>query len=189
VWTVDVAERIIQSGRLPLAREYCQGTCNLLYIDDLVAAILLALRKHEAVGEAFNVNGGERPTWYQYFVALNGAMGLPEPIEQSTAASWLSAWVMKPIRSSSKFLLNHFQNQIVAVYKSSALARKAMRRAERVVRRSPTPVELRLYSKQAWYPTAKAARLLGYKPQFSMAEGVQLSVAWLRHHGFVTDCR
>jgi nucleoside-diphosphate-sugar epimerase len=187
VWTIDIAERLLQSGHLPLAREYCQGTCNLLYVDDLVAAILLALRKHEAVGDVFNVNGAERPTWHEYFRVLNEAMGLAVLTDLSTAVSWLGAWVMKPVRSSAKFLLKHFENQIMAVYKSSDLARQAMRHAERFVRKSPTTAELQLYSKHAWYPTDKAAKLLGYKPQFGMAEGIQLSVAWLEHHGFLAD--
>jgi UDP-glucose 4-epimerase len=185
VWTIDIAERLAQSGRLPLAREYCQGTCNLVYIDDLVAAILLTLRKDEAVGEGFNVNGEERPTWYEYFRKLSAAIGIPEPTEQMAASSWLSAWAMKPVRSSAKFALNRFQDQIMALYKRSGLAKSAMRHVERVIRKSPTTAELRLYSKQASFPTDKAARLLGYKPQFSMAEGIRLSLAWLRHHGFV----
>jgi len=185
LWTVDFAERLLQSGRLPVAREYCQGICNLVYIDDLVAAILLALQKDEAIGEGFNVNGEERPTWYEYFRKLSEATGIPEPTEQKAASSWLSAWAMKPVRSTAKFALNRFQDQIMALYKRSDLAKSAMRHAERVIRKSPTTAELRLYSKQASFPTDKAARLLGYKPQFGMAEGIRLSLAWLRHHGFV----
>ncbi len=187
VWTVDIAERLLQSGFLPVAKEYCQGVCNLLYIDDLVSAILLALQSHGAIGGAFNVSGAERPTWYEYFHALNKAMELPALNEQTTAASCMSAWVMKPVRLSAKFALNNFQRQIMILYKRSDLARKFMRLAERVIRKSPTTAELRDYSKHAWYPTDKAAKLLGYKPQFGMAEGIQLSVAWLEHHGFLPD--
>lgn len=185
LWTVDIAERLLQSRRLPLSKEYCQGTCNLVYVDDLVAAILLALRKDEAIGEAFNVNGEERPTWYEYFRKLSEATGIPEPTEQKAASSWLSAWAIKPVRSTAKFALSHFQDQIMALYKRSGLAKSAMRRAERIIRKSPTTAELRLYSKQASFPTDKAARRLAYKPKFSMAEGIQLSVAWLEHHGFI----
>lgn len=187
VWTVDIAERLVRSGRLPVAKEYCQGTCNLVYIDDLVAAILLALRKDDAIGEAFNVNGEERPTWYEYFRKLSEVMGISEPTEQYAASSCLSAWVMKPVRSAARFVLNHFQEQVLTLYKRSDLARRSMRLAERVIRGAPTTAELRDYNKKMYFPTDKAGRLLGYKPQFSMVEGIELSVAWLEHHGFLVD--
>lgn len=185
VWTVDVAERLLNTGRLPLAKGYCQGTCNLLYIDDLVAAVLLALHKDEAVGEAYNVNGSERPTWHDYFLSLNRAMGLPEPAEQTEAGSFASAWIMNPVRKSARFALNHFESQIMAIYKSSGLARRAMRRVESMIRKSPTTAELRLYGKRASFPSTKAGAVLGYRPQVSMADGVKLCAAWLEHHGFV----
>jgi len=42
-YTVRVVERLL-SGRWSLPEESCRGTCNLLYVDDLVAAIVLASR-------------------------------------------------------------------------------------------------------------------------------------------------
>ena len=62
-----------------------------MYVDDLVSAVLLALDKDEAVGEAFNVNGSERPSWQEYFEALNAALGLAPLRGSSRAASRLSA--------------------------------------------------------------------------------------------------
>ncbi len=46
VWTVKFVQRLL-SGRWSLPEESCRGTCNLLYVDDLVAAIVLALRTGE----------------------------------------------------------------------------------------------------------------------------------------------
>src|SRR5438874_464514 len=75
-WTARFAERLVAGGTFP-GREDCQGTCNLVYIDDLVAAIVLALDRKEAAGAAFNVNGEERLTWWQYLNDLSRAIGLP----------------------------------------------------------------------------------------------------------------
>ena len=53
-WTVNVAKRL-QSGNWGTFEQYGEGKCNLVYVDDLVAAILLAVRHPQAVGQAFNI--------------------------------------------------------------------------------------------------------------------------------------
>ena len=62
LWTIEFAQGM-QSGAWLLPQQYCQGICNLVYIDDLVSAIVLALQKQEAIGKAFNINGGENLKW------------------------------------------------------------------------------------------------------------------------------
>ena len=156
-----------------------------MYVDDVVSAIILALKRKEAIGEAFNINGVETVTWNHYFHTLSTAMGLPEFTPASTTRSHVSALLMAPVRSSAKFLLREFQDQIMAVYKRFDAVKVVMRTAENMVKKTPTSSEFKLYSKDAFYVTSKASQLLGYKPMFSMDEGIELSVAWLRHHGFV----
>lgn len=51
------------------------GYANLLYIDDLVAAILSALRTPSIEGEAFNLSMPNPPTWNEYFLAYARALG------------------------------------------------------------------------------------------------------------------
>ena len=48
----------------------------------------------------------------------------------------------------------------------------------------PATGEFSLYSRTAFYVTGKAQRILGYQPTFTMAKGIALSVAWLRHEGY-----
>ena len=188
LWTEEFAERL-QVRPWPFPRELCSGTCNLVYVDDVVAGIRLALDRPEAVGEAFNINGPDRPTWFEYFVALNDAMGLPELQAQSSTASTLVAWGMKPVRATAKFALNRFGDQIMALYKSSEVAKKVMKGAEGLIRKSPTTGEFDLYGKVLSAPTDKAERLLGYRPAVDMAEGIERSVQWLRHSGFLDGGR
>ena len=183
LWTVEFAKRLQMRPWL-LAEEVCQGTCNLVYVDDLVQAIVLAMTKPEAVGQAFNVNGPDRPTWHQYFAGLNDAMGLPTLAPKGVAASRLSASVMKPVKSGAKMLLRHFQPQIMALYQRSSLAKAAMKKAEQAIRQAPNDAEFRLYGKVLSIETGKAERLLGYRPRFDMARGLALSAGWLRHTGY-----
>jgi nucleoside-diphosphate-sugar epimerase len=71
------------------------------------------------------------------------------------------------------------------LYKRNALAKIVMRKAESVIRQTPTVAEYDLYSRDLSFPIGKAERLLGYRPVFTMADGVALSAAWLRHHRYV----
>jgi nucleoside-diphosphate-sugar epimerase len=184
LWTEEFAERL-QVAPWPFPPEVSQGICNLVYVDDLVAAIRLALTEEGAVGQAFNVNGPERPTWNEYFHALHAAMGLPPIRTQSNMASAFQALYMKPVRAAAKFGLKHFGDQIMGLYKKSDLAKKVMKTAEGQIRKSPTTGEFRLYSKRASFPTDKARELIGYEPVVDMARGIELSVQWLRHSGFL----
>lgn len=51
------------------------GWANLLYIDDLVAAILSALRLPGIEGQAFNLSMADPPTWNDYFRHFALALG------------------------------------------------------------------------------------------------------------------
>jgi len=185
-WTVKVAQRLL-SGRWSLPEDSCRGTCNLLYVDDLVAAILLALRTDQAVGEAFNVNGRERVTWNQYFRALGEALGAGVLDRQGVLAARARAWLLQPLRTSAHFLLTHQKDRIMSLYERYGPVRRLMRGAESLMRRVPATGEFGLYGRAAFYVTGKARRILGYDPQFTMAKGIALSVAWLRHEGYRRD--
>lgn len=188
LWTEEFAERL-QVRPWPFPEPLCSGVCNLVYVDDVVAAIRLAMASPAAEGEAFNVNGPDRPTWFEYFVALNDAMELPALEVASTTSSNLTALAMKPVRASAKLALHHFGDQIMAVYKRSDLAKKVMKGAEGLIRRTPTTGEFQLYSKVVSFPAGKAEALLGYRPSVDMDRGISLSVAWLRHSGFLDEGR
>ena len=185
-WTVEWAQRL-QSPPWLLSEEDCRGTCNLLYVDDLVVAVRLALEREEAVSQAFNVSGPEQPSWNDYLAALNAALGLPPLRPQSTATSHLSAHLMAPVRASAKFLLAHCGDAVKALYDRYALAKTVMRFAEQTIKKTPTTGEFGLLGRTASFPTNKAETRLGYLPRFSMADGIGLSVAWLRHHGYHRD--
>jgi len=183
-WTIEWASRL-QARPWMLSSEDCQGICNLVHVDDLVCAVQLALVHDAAVGEAFNVNGAERPTWQEYFDALSLALGLPPPVSQSKAASHLAAQVMQPVRNFAKFLLANFEGPIMSLHERSALAKRMMRFAESTIKKTPTTGEFGALTKRASFSTQKAAERLGYEPRIEMAAGVELCVGWLRHHGYV----
>jgi nucleoside-diphosphate-sugar epimerase len=184
LWTVEFAQRL-SAGKWFLPERYTQGICNLVYVDDVVKAVLLSLQSERAIGQTFIVNGEERPTWNEYFLALNDALGLPPLHPQSAVRSRLKAGLMMPVRKTAKFILKRFQPIVMQVYQRSNLAKALMRRAETAIKNSPTTGEFELYSLRVSYEGRKARELLAYRPSFSMRDGIELSVAWLRDHRYV----
>lgn len=183
-WTVEFARRLVEGGTFP-SRDDAQGFCNLVYVDDLAAAVLRSLGREEAVGEAFNVNGEERLTWWEYVSALNDALALP-PLESGGRLSRrIRSLAMSPVRTTARFALNRFGGSIVALYQHSPLAQRAMRRAEASIRGTPSQDEYRLFRMRAFFGSEKAKRILGHECRFALSRGVSMSAMWLRHHGFL----
>lgn len=184
-WTVEFAQRM-SSGQWMMPRAYCEGIANLVYVDDVVGAVICGLRSPTGANEAYNVNGPElNISWNRYFDALNAALGLPPLKPSGKATARAASTLMQPVRTGAKLLLKRFEAPILELYKKNAFAKSAMKLAESMIRKTPTLAEYALYSRTDSYPTAKAERLLGYKPAFDMARGVALSAAWARHHRYV----
>ena len=75
-WTGRLG-RLLRRARLGDLGELGDGRCNLTYIDDLGAAIVAAVERIDARGEAFNVADPEPPTWNQYLIAHGTLIGAP----------------------------------------------------------------------------------------------------------------
>lgn len=183
LWTIEFAERMRQ-GPWPFPDELCDGTCNLVYVDDVVRASLLALRSASAPGQAFNVNGPDRPTWSEYFHALARELGIEKLTPEGATSSRLRAAVFLPVRKVARLALDRYEDQIFAVYERSWLARRLMKSVEGAIRRAPTGAEFELYGKKLSVSTEKAFERLGYEPAFDLQRGVRMSAGWLRHHGY-----
>jgi nucleoside-diphosphate-sugar epimerase len=73
-WSGRIAQLLLHRrlGDLGAAGD---GRCNLLYINDLVAAVLAALRRSELRGLAINLSLPEPPTWNEYLIRFALALG------------------------------------------------------------------------------------------------------------------
>lgn len=184
-WVSAFATRFDQ-GTWSLPRAACQGPANLVYVDDLVRAALLALEADGVEGEAFNVNGPEVVPWQAYFDRLNGALGYPPLPEPNSVRSRARALATDPFKKLAKATMARFQEPIMRVYKSSRRARSLMKGMEAVLRKAPSTAEYGFYSRSATFPVAKAAERLGFHPSVSVEDGVRLSAAWALHEGVVS---
>ncbi len=73
-WTERIA-RWLLAHRLGDLGAAGDGCCNLLYVEDLVAAIAQCLRLPGVAGQAFNLAMPRPPTWNEYFIAFARALG------------------------------------------------------------------------------------------------------------------
>ena len=183
-WTIQIANMLANSS-LGMNEQFERGKSNLLYIDDLVAAIHKALFSGLGVGKVLNVNGPEVVTWNDYFRRFNDGLGLPalKPIHLGQAS--LVANLMRPVRSMGKYLLaNH-----AAIIKKLATAVPAVGRslisAERALRLTPVREDLAMYSRNVIYSAEKIKNIIGFEPRVNVAEGLRHSCSWLKQQGFL----
>jgi nucleoside-diphosphate-sugar epimerase len=186
-WTIQIAKRLL-SGHWGLFAEHGTGTANLVYVDDLVAAILRVLACDAAAGEAFHINGPESPSWNDYFAKFNEALGLAPLEEISPTRSRLRSLCMDRVREVTSFCQQRFRDPLMRVYLKGGVAGRWMRRLKSTLETTPSRGELEdLYSRHAIYGDVKARRILGFEPRVDLESGLALSVAWLRHHGYAPD--
>lgn len=82
-WSERIA-RWLAAGRVGDLGAAGDGTCNLVHVDDVVAAILAALRQARGDGRTFNLGCPAPPTWNEYFVQFARALGAV-PVRRITA--------------------------------------------------------------------------------------------------------
>jgi nucleoside-diphosphate-sugar epimerase len=58
-----------------------EGRCNLVYVDDVVQAMMRAAVLPAAVGQRFLISGAEALTWRDYYSAIAAELGLPGPLD------------------------------------------------------------------------------------------------------------
>jgi nucleoside-diphosphate-sugar epimerase len=73
-WSARVAQWLT-ARRLGDLGARGDGVCNLVYIDDVVSAVLKALRTEGLEGQGFNLAMPLPPTWNEYFMQFAKALG------------------------------------------------------------------------------------------------------------------
>ena len=178
-WSVRFAKMFIAgSGRT--YEKIGDGKCNLIYVDDLVGAILLMLDHENAVGQAFNINGSDVLTWNQYFTKYNVSMGLPPLKHLSYNEARIRTLGMQPVRTVGRIVKDHFMAQAKKLGDSFDVAKVLMKGTESTLKTVPSPEDLEMYSRGAIFTNSKAKELLKYTPATTIQEGINSTVTWLK---------
>jgi nucleoside-diphosphate-sugar epimerase len=185
-WSVNFAKMLIKS-ELGLLDKYGEGKCNLLYVDDLVRAIVLSLFKDAAVGEIFNINGPDFITWNEYFKKFGINLNLSELKQFKLYRTQLNSLIFKPVRWIGGYLRDHHMNTLKLIGQNLPLADSLMRRTESKLKVTLSSAELQMFSRDAFYSYKKANRLIGYLPMFTVDRGLALTSDWIKQQGFLFE--
>jgi nucleoside-diphosphate-sugar epimerase len=96
-WWSDRIARLLVARRLGNLGPAGQGTCNLVYVDDVAAATVRALESPDAGGEAFNLGSAQAPTWNEYFALYAQALGVTPVRQVSRAQLALELYLSGPL--------------------------------------------------------------------------------------------
>lgn len=103
-WSERIA-RLLIANRLGDLGQAGEGLCNLIYIDDLVAAILQALQLPDIEGQAFNLSMPAPPTWNQYLQLYAQALGIRPLKRISSARLLLETLLLAPPIKAAEIVL------------------------------------------------------------------------------------
>lgn len=201
----DIVE-LHRHGRLKLV-DGATGTCNALYVDNLVDAIFATIATPAAIGEIIHVSDAEVVTWAHYLETHAQAAGPPGPLPSITleqlkadrAAEKVSPLLatirlagdprvrrrarrVRAIDAIAKFLMRVAR----FILPSAALTRLgAMIEGDNSHEHRPAALdvgeELMISAFQdVTYGIDKARHLLGYDPKIDFAEGMHRTGEWIR---------
>jgi nucleoside-diphosphate-sugar epimerase len=126
---------------------------NLVYVDDLIDAMWIAVKKPGVAGQAFLISGAHPVSWHDYI-------------------GHFAQMCRKPMPPSVPLWWARFEVQWSRVY--SVLTQHPRRLLG---------MDLSLMAQSTTVSIDKARSLLGYTPHFSLDEGMQYSEVWLRQEG------
>ncbi len=161
LWVAGLARRI-RGGRWGTFGPAGEGTCNLVHVGDVAAAVERALTAPGAPGGVFNISGTELTDWNGWFQRLATAIGAPPLAALSPATLKARSLASLPLKA-----LRRIWPGVAADWLLGA----------------PAASELALYALRATYPIDAARQVLGWEPRVGIDEGLADSVAWLQEQG------
>ncbi|MDX6612623.1 MAG: hypothetical protein QOD75_1809 [Blastocatellia bacterium] len=206
-WSAELIE-LLTAGRVPLIED--GGWCNLIYVDDLVAAITNALAAQKGFGQPLFITDGSPVPWPQY-IAAHAALTGADPPRRSragvvrgklSARAWMRASIrpLGPVLRSEQFRAFVFKSP--AMQATVFRAYLALRDKAAL---SPLVASLRrggaaggdagsadfdelwtaLQLAEARLSSARAESVLGFKASVDFAEGLRRSALWFERYGLI----
>lgn len=184
VWPVScmkAGQRILVDGG--------RGTCDVVYIDNLVDALLLSGLKTKIEGEAFLITDGHPCTWAEFFGHYARMLGVARlPSIRSDAAR-----IMLPAAAYIDRVLCRLG--YTPTWEPARTLIRAGRLGLRLIRGLVAPCaitdpsDVARYAHRGKLDISKACTLLGYTPHFSLEEGMRETETWLRDQRIIPDAQ
>jgi nucleoside-diphosphate-sugar epimerase len=134
-----------------------RAVAGLCYVENLIDAAMLALRHADAPGQAFNVSDGLPVTWREFTDSL--AEGLGYAKVRRSMPYWFASGVGFSLEHGYRLL-----RRVTGVSTSPLLSRQAVQ----------------VLGRNQDFSNRKARETLGWQPRVEYAEGLRVTLAWLR---------
>ncbi|MDJ0497354.1 MAG: NAD-dependent epimerase/dehydratase family protein [Acidimicrobiia bacterium] len=143
--------RLLLAGQMPLIGG---GTvrAGLIYVADLVDAMITAAIAPQAVGQAYNLRDPEDMTWRQFIVGYADGLGISRRLRT----------VPEPLAVAGAHIMERTY--------------RAMGRKERPLL---THLAVKVMTRDQGYPISRAQRDLGFAPRVGLEGGQQRTIEWL----------
>jgi 2-alkyl-3-oxoalkanoate reductase len=160
-WSVRIADWLV-AGRLGDLGAAGDGYCNLLHVDDLVAAILVCLERPQPAAAVFNLSTPNPPTWNEYLIRYGRALKAV------------------PIRRISQRRLKIETRLLAPPLKVLELVLGAARLGAQRVPPAMPPSLLRLMGQEIKLDVTRAERVLGLR-WTPLESGLEKTAEWYLH--------
>ena len=202
-WTLNPL-RMLRAGRVVLVNGGT-GTCNAVYVDDVVQGIVCAVASAQGAGERFLLSGPAPDTWREFYGAYEQMLGYTSTVSMSLEE------LLQMRRAADRRART--LPQLVRILKDPALFKKvaALPLVQSAKDRMPRPaieamkglvlgsgrtagtvrsrpaegpihvsseLDARFQASTARVSVAKASRMLGYQPRYDLRHGMARTAAW-----------
>ena len=168
------------------------GICNAVYVGNVVDMCLLCCTNPKADHQAFIATDDEKLTWKEFYGYYIDVLGMtPEqfpsvPLKDGLGRK-LKLATKAMLTKQMKYLMDKYESMKKTSPKKAKWVYKAPRKVLRLARKQITkhlpemdPVNMAIYSQQTVMDVRKNRELLGFKPRYSVEEGMKITCDWLR---------
>ena len=178
LWTLRFAERF-KTGHLVTLDEKGEGKCNLIYINDLVDAIFKVIPCNDSDNNVYNVVGDDIISWNTYFEQLSAELSVEKIEAQSNLVNYFKNIILNPIRSMAKFILSHFEKNIMYMYEKYPIINSLLKFAITTLKGNPSKDEQQLFQQNITFNNSAIKNDLFWKPKSSLEFYLKESTHWL----------
>lgn len=168
------------------------GICNAVYVGNVVDLCLLCCTNPKADHQAFIATDDEKLTWKEFYGHYMDVLGMtPEqfpsvPLKDGLGRK-LKLTTKETLTKHMKYLMDKYESMKKTSPKKAKWMYKAPRKVLRLIRKQITkhlpemdPVNMAIYSQQTVMDVRKNRELLGFKPRYTVEEGMKITCDWLR---------
>jgi nucleoside-diphosphate-sugar epimerase len=191
MWYTIYQAELMRKGDFVWA-DHGNGICNAVYVGNVVDLCLLCCTNPKADHQAFIATDDEKLTWKEFYGHYMDVLGMtPEqfssvPLKDGIGRK-LKLATKATLTKQMKYLMDKYESLKKTSPKKAKWVYKAPRKVLRLVRKQITkhlpemdPVNMAIYSQQTVMDVRKNRELLGFKPRYSVEEGMKITCDWLR---------